>query len=174
MMQCTISLCADGVKGMGTFLLMAGLATPVAEPAGQSYAFPATHLELAWLVPVEATGRLELVWGDAPPEATARLYTVRFVYEGDEPAPGLAIVQAMPAGAAYVAGSASGPGTAVSCSPDGGHSFRAESGPQGEDGSATSACTHLRWELAGPIAPGLTGMVSFHAVARGSPAAGGL
>jgi hypothetical protein len=84
------------------------------------------------------------------------------------------IVQAVPAGTAYAVGSASGPGATVSCSRDGGDSFGAECGPDGNDQGAASACTHLRWELAGPIAPGLTGMVSFRAMARGSPAAGGL
>jgi hypothetical protein len=62
------------------------------------------------------------------------------------------LTDAAPAPALYVAGSASGAGMTITFSHDGGATF---------DASEAPPVTHVRWELAGPLAPAASGTVTF-------------
>jgi hypothetical protein len=139
---------------------------------------PQVTLETAWVV--HAGDREQIVHGDPPDEAVARLYTLRFRYHGDKPATRLQIVFALPAGERYLAGSATGPGANVSYSVDGGLSFAAAGElfvpakpgePEGAGRAASAAdYSHLRWELEGLHPPGRSGIVAFR-TRPGGPAA---
>jgi hypothetical protein len=112
-------------------------------------------------------------------EAAEQLFTARFRYGGDAPASGLRIVLAVPAGLDYVAGSAIGPGAEVSYSVDGGLSFAPTSelevavDPDDPEAGMRVAqaeeYSHIRWDLPGTFAPGVTGLVSFRATPPAAP-----
>jgi hypothetical protein len=137
--------------------------------AGADPGRPGVSVSRAWLVQVEDSGRVESVPGPRPPGAAEALYTIRFRYDGETDAPGLVIVQPLPAGGRYIAGSAAGPGASVTFSVDGGETF----GPADslavpdEAGEARPAIaddyTHIRWELPGRFPPGMGGIVSYRA-----------
>lgn len=142
---------------------------------------PQVTLETAWVA--QAGDRERIVHGDPPDNALARLYTLRFRYEGEKPATRLQIVFALPAGEHYLAGSATGPGASVSYSVDGGRSFaapgelfvRSNPGDPEAAGRVASAAdySHIRWELEGLHPPGRSGIVSFR-TRPGGPAAAAL
>jgi hypothetical protein len=141
-----------------------------AEPGGA--AEPRVVLESAWIV-AGAEGERLHVGADRPEDARDQLYTGRFRYEGSAPAAGLRIVLAVPEEMDYVPGSATGPGAVVQGSVDGGLNFA----PPGELRVAVDPAapevgsrlaepeeyTHLRWDLPGEFAPGVSGLVSFRA-----------
>jgi len=148
--------------------------------AGADPGVPGVSVERAWLVAVEDTGRLEMVPGPRPDGAAEALYTIRFRYDGETDADGLVIVQPLPAGGRYIAGSATGPGASVTFSVDGAETFSpAESlivvDEAGQARAATADdYTHVRWELPGRFPPGMGGIVSYRAWfggAAGEPAA---
>ena len=87
---------------------------------------------------------------DKPPPGVApvRLGTIRFLYEGTEPAAALRIVGTVPDDLEYVAGSATGPGAEV---------------------EYDAAARQLSWTIAGPLDPGTRGLVSFRAVPADTP-----
>lgn len=132
---------------------------------------PTVLLEVGWLVPVEGSETLRLVTVEPPQGPAETLFSLRFRYEGEEPAEGLRIVQAVPEGMHYLAGTATGPGAEVRFSVDGGRSFRpaesltvTEPGPETAQKPAVAAdYSHIRWDLPGLHAPGISGLVSFRA-----------
>lgn len=124
----------------------------------QEAAEPRVTVESAWVVTGGEDARERLAMEPGPEIMAERLYTLRFRYEGLEPAAGLRIVHEIPAGARYVAGSALGPGAEVHYSEDGGRSFAAA-----EELSGPANYTHIRWILPGAHPPGTAGLVSYRA-----------
>lgn len=153
------------MKPLFGIILFAAWALAAASGPGR----PGVLVTRAWLVPVEDSGRLEVVPGARPAEASEILYTIRFRYDGEVAAEGLEIVQRVPAGTRYVAGSATGPGAVVTFSVDDGQVFDLPGalgvpGADGEDRPATADdYTHLRWLLPGRFPPGTGGVLSFRA-----------
>ena len=151
-------------RGIAAIFLVALAGLAAAEPGR-----PGVAVERAWLVPVEDSGRMELVSGPRPADATDALYTIRFRYDGESEADGLVIVQGMPAGARYLAGSASGPGASISFSVDGGETFGPPEtlavldGPGDARDATADDYTHVRWEIPGRFPPGMSGIVSYRA-----------
>lgn len=97
------------------------------------------------------------------------VYTVAYTNDEAEARTDLVFTMPVPGELTYVEGSADLPGTDVAVSVDGGASF----GPRGaatvvEDGTPRRAeardITHIRWTIAGPVAPGTTDAVSFKGV----------
>jgi hypothetical protein len=137
-------------------------------------ATPTVLLEVGWLVQVEGSETLRLVTGEPPQVSAETLFSLRFRYEGDTPAEGLRIVQAVPEGMHYRTGTATGPGAEVRFSVDGGMTF----GPAESLTVVTVAAgaaetprrpavaadySHIRWDLPGLHPPGISGLVSFRA-----------
>jgi uncharacterized repeat protein (TIGR01451 family) len=95
-------------------------------------------------------------------------YTVRIVNRSPVYAQNVTVTQRIPANTSYVPGSASGPAAKVSFSTDGGQTY-AESEPIDAIGDAktshppVSEFTHIRWELAHPLAPGAVALARFQA-----------
>ncbi len=89
--------------------------------------------------------------GSALPGETIT-YTVTYTNAGDMDAQNVTLTDAAPAPAVYVAGSAAGAGMTITFSHDGGATF---------DASEAPPVTHVRWELAGALAPAVSGTVSF-------------
>ena len=141
----------------GICLLAAGLGGGHARaqaPAGPP-AEPHVAVESAWVVAREDGG--ERLVAELPPDgAVEQLVTLRFRHEGTAPAAGLRIEHAVPVGTQFVPDSATGPGATLSYSVDGGRTFIAP----GELPDLAEV-THIRWELAGEVPPGLAGLVSF-------------
>lgn len=99
-------------------------------------------------------------------------YTVRIRNPGAEPARSVVVVQRVPQNTSYVARSAAGPGAEIALSADGGQTFVAEdeliyTDPSGLARPATAQdCTHIRWRLRNPIAPGAVALARFRATFR--------
>lgn len=97
-------------------------------------------------------------------------YTITFKNVGGEPVENVTVTNPVPEHMSYLDGSAFGPGTAITFSVDGGHSFA----PAGTlavalaDGStrpaAASDYTHIRWTYVRPAEPGELGIARFKAV----------
>jgi len=79
-------------------------------------------------------------------------YTVTYTNAGTVNAVSAILIDAVPSPTVFVAGSASGAGTTIGFSHDGGLTF---------DASESAPVTHLRWAVASALAPGATGSVSF-------------
>jgi hypothetical protein len=140
---------------------------------------PTVLLEVGWLVPVAGSETLRLVTGEPPQGSAETLFSLRFRYEGDTPAEGLRIVQAVPEGMHYLAGTATGPGAEVRFSVDGGRTFgpaesltvTAAAGARTSQRPAVAAeYSHIRWDLPGRHPPGISGLVSFRARPAGRAA----
>ena len=137
--------------------------------AGEGPARPGTYVARAWLVPVADTGRLEVVPGPRPDEAVEALYTIRFRYDGETEVQGLEVVQPVPVGMRYVAGSATGPDAVVTFSVDGAESFDVPEALTVEagDGELRPAMaddyTHIRWTFQFKLKPGDVAPVWFRA-----------
>lgn len=141
----------------GALLLVAGALGP-GQLHAQVVAEPQLNVESAWVV-ADSEGASERLAMEPGPGITAeRLYTLRFHYEGLQPAAGLRIVHELPANERYVAGSATGPGAEISYSVDGGRSFAAPDAL-----SNPTNYTHIRWILPGAHPPGTAGLVSYRA-----------
>ena len=135
-----------------------GEAAVPALPPPVELVVPADAVEWTWIVPAASAGDgaagEDPVEGerltDKPPQGVAplRLGTIRFQYDGDEPAPAVRIVGTIPADLEYVDGSATGPGAEVE--------YDAEA-------------RQLSWTIAGPLEPGTRGLVSFRAMPVGAP-----
>ena len=152
----TFSWCAGGI-GLLAAALGAGhaWAEAPAEAPAESPAEPRVAVESAWVVAREDGG--ERLVTELPADgAVEQLVTLRFRHEGTEPAAGLRIVHPVLAGTRFVPGSATGPGATLSYSVDAGRTFAAP----GELADSAEV-THIRWELAGEVPPGLAGLVSF-------------
>jgi hypothetical protein len=86
-----------------------------------------------------------------------QLLTVRFRNDSDSPDPLPWVLLPVPVGFQLVPGSVRGPGTTAMLSLDGGESFLPESDVDFGD---LEYATHVRWDLAGPIESGVSGIVS--------------
>ena len=98
-------------------------------------------------------------------------YSVNYRNVGSKPADDVVINNPVPEHMDYVADSATGDGTTISYSADGGKTWAAalaQLSVKGADGSMRPAtekdCTHIRWVVNGKVAPGAKGSVSFRAV----------
>jgi hypothetical protein len=160
------------------WLLVASSAAGANGSSAQDTAGLSIDTTSAWVVAAEDGTREQLVEGERPEGAAERLFTVRFRYQGAQPATGLQIVLAVPEGYVYVAGSALGPGALTRYSVDGGRTFGAASDlslpvdPQDPIRATRPAdpadYSHIRWELPGTHPPGLAGLVSFRARLAGA------
>lgn len=99
-------------------------------------------------------------------------YTVKIRNPGTEPAQNVVVVQRVPQNTSYVAHSAAGPGAEIALSTDGGQTFAAEDAliytdPSGLTRPAMAPdCTHIRWRLRNPLAPGAVALARFRATFR--------
>jgi len=97
------------------------------------------------------------------------VYTIGYTNTGSAEARDAAIEDPIPAGMAYVVGSAGGKGTEVTCSIDGGKEFKAEpvkitvkkaDGTTQEKDAEPGMYTNVRW-MVKKVMPGASGKVSF-------------
>lgn len=96
------------------------------------------------------------------------VYTVRFSNVGSEPADNVVITNPLPAELSYVRDSATGPGTAIEFSVDGGATYGDASSlriaePSGERAAQPEDFTHIRWVMQTPLPPGGEGVATFRA-----------
>jgi uncharacterized repeat protein (TIGR01451 family) len=84
-------------------------------------------------------------------------YSIAYTAGGSASSYGVIVTDAVPAAVAYVAGSASGAGTTISYSHDGGTTYTA---------SDAAPVTHIRWSRTSPMPPGGAGTASFRAAVR--------
>jgi uncharacterized repeat protein (TIGR01451 family) len=95
------------------------------------------------------------------------IYVITYRNTGTKPVTGVVVNDDLPANLAYVAGSAEGAPVVVSV--DGGKTFGAleKLTAKGSDGKPRAAqagdVTHVRWTVAGAVAPGKSGSVSYRA-----------
>jgi uncharacterized repeat protein (TIGR01451 family) len=96
-------------------------------------------------------------------------YTVRILNRSPVYAERVTVTQRIPANTSYVAGSASGPAAKVTFSVDGGQTYSESDAPPhldaGDQGAKAPVreFTHIRWELAHPLAPGAVALARFQA-----------
>jgi len=84
-------------------------------------------------------------------------YTIQYLAAGSASSYAISLVDALSPELAYVAGSASGAGTTITFSHDGGVTY---------DASDAAPVTHIRWQRTSPLAPGGNGTTSFQAAVR--------
>jgi uncharacterized repeat protein (TIGR01451 family) len=98
------------------------------------------------------------------------VYTLAIVNEGSQPARNARVVDPVPEGTVLLPESVMGPGSHVSYSADGGHSFgefpitRSVIGPDGlreDQPIPIEEYTHVRWTLTEPLAPGQVRTANF-------------
>ncbi|HEY0943101.1 MAG TPA: hypothetical protein VGE08_23655 [Steroidobacter sp.] len=92
-------------------------------------------------------------------------YTLRITNPTPVFANNVQVNQMIPANTTYVAGSASGPGTEIEFSIDGGQTFAPATDLKLPDGAKAppERYTHIRWRLRNPLAPGATALARFRA-----------
>jgi len=115
-----------------------------------------------WALPAVA-GPLGIVSVDRRPLALEKysqqqLVTVRFRNDSDQPEAAPWVILPVPVGFEVVEGSIRGPGATAALSPDGGETFLPEFD---WDPGDLELATHVRWDLPGPVEPGVSGIVSF-------------
>jgi len=123
---------------------------------------------------VEADDRLtlEVAAGTVASHADQLIVSVHFTNESGHMVDGVRVTSPVPPDVAYVAGSATGPGSHVLYSVDQGRTFGrpAELKVAGADGSLRAATaadyTHVRFILDAALDVGASGMVRFRAVPR--------
>jgi uncharacterized repeat protein (TIGR01451 family) len=99
-------------------------------------------------------------------------YTVRIRNPTSEYLRDVVVVQPIPANTTYAEHSASGPGTEIQFSADGGASFAPEARVVAIDtvgvqrSAAPKDFTHIRWRLRNALAPGAVALARFQAVFR--------
>jgi len=99
-------------------------------------------------------------------------YTVRIRNPTSEYLRDVAVVQPIPANTTYAEHSASGPGTEIQFSADGGGTFASESRVVAIDSGGAQRLatpkdfTHIRWRLRNALAPGAVALARFQAVFR--------
>lgn len=95
---------------------------------------------------------------DGPPFENQRQVTVRFRNDAPISDSKPWVVAAVPIGFVIVEGSVHGPGASVAFSTDGSMSFVSR---RDRELAEDPRITHIRWQLDGPIEPGVSGIVSF-------------
>lgn len=101
----------------------------------------------------------------------AVIYTLKFQNKDSAPAEGIVLVMPVPRDVTYVEGSVTGPTASVTFSADGGETYVARGRltvtQNGEARAATNSdITHIKWNLADPVAPMTGGEVSFRGVVK--------
>lgn len=100
------------------------------------------------------------------------VYTLSFTNDDAAPASDLVLTMPVPSEIKYMDGSATKDGANIVYSADGGQTFadRAVLRATGADGTVRTATaediTHIRWTVAGPVAVGETGDLSFKGVLK--------
>lgn len=100
------------------------------------------------------------------------VYTLNFLNDDVEDAKDLVLTMPIPAEVIYMEGSAQGDTSVVTYSADGGQTFTSRDTVMvaGLDGVLKVAdskdITHIRWNVAGPIAPGATGALVYKGVLK--------
>jgi len=100
------------------------------------------------------------------------VYTLSFTNDDAAPASDLVLTMPVPSEIKYMDGSATEAGAKIVYSADGGQTFatRAALRKTGLDGNVRSAnaddITHIRWTVAGPVAVGETGNLSFKGILK--------
>jgi uncharacterized repeat protein (TIGR01451 family) len=84
-------------------------------------------------------------------------YSIAYTAVGSAAAYSIAVTDAVPANTVYVAASATGAGTTITFSHDGGATYTS---------SDAAPVTHIRWLRTSPLAPGGSGTTSFQAAVR--------
>lgn len=130
----------------GQAATVVGRATSLASPTTFDVAVDTLVLATPLVTLVKAVDRAQAAPGDA------LAYSLTYTSGGSAAAYAVTLTDPVPAGTAYVPGSAAGAGAAVSFSRDGGATYGASDAPP---------VTHVRFTLAAPLAPGATGSVSF-------------
>jgi hypothetical protein len=102
---------------------------------------------------------------DGPSFGGQRQVTVRFRNDSALSDPEPWVVAAVPIGFVIVEGSVHGPGASVAFSTDGSSSFVSDRDRELSEGPRI---THIRWQLDGPIEPGVSGIVSFRIQPEGA------
>jgi uncharacterized repeat protein (TIGR01451 family) len=135
----------------GSEATVTGTATSVARPAVLDAVTDRITVATPEITLVKSVDRNAALPGEA------LLYTVVYTGGGSAPAHSVVLIDGVPAETAYAPGSASGPGTLIEFSSDGGATY----GPaESED------VTHIRWIRLAPLAPGENGTVSFEVRVR--------
>ena len=102
-------------------------------------------------------------------------YTVTYRNEGSSPAVGARIIDPIPAGTVYVKGSASGTGTDIRFSIDGGTTWQSppvmhviikSDGSEKKEPAPPELFTHIRWSILSEVPAGSSGRVSFKVTVR--------
>jgi uncharacterized repeat protein (TIGR01451 family) len=130
----------------GQAATLTGRATSVASPTTFDVAVDTVAVATPRVTLVKSVDRASA----APGESLT--YSLTYTSGGSAAAYAVTVTDPIPAGTAYVPGSASGPGTTVSFSRDGGATYGASDAPP---------VSHVRFTLAAPLIPGATGSVSF-------------
>lgn len=100
------------------------------------------------------------------------IYTITYENVGKQPASDVIVHDPIPKEVAYKDGTAIGAGTDVEFSADGGKTYGKPAAltVKGADGKPRAATaddyTHVRWKLAGTVAPGQKGFVRFRGTLR--------
>lgn len=100
------------------------------------------------------------------------VYTLTFMNDDAEPASDLVLTMPVPSEIKYMDDSATKAGATIVYSADNGQTFASRTGLRiiGADGNSRSAnaedITHVRWTVAGPIAVGETGKLSFKGILK--------
>lgn len=103
------------------------------------------------------------------------LYAIAYTNEGRAPATDAAIIDAIPSGMVYVAGSAAGKDAEITCSIDGGKTFhkpplkqkvRRPDGTEEDRLVPPEMYTHIRWVIHRTVQPGMGGTVFFKTTVR--------
>ena len=97
-------------------------------------------------------------------------YSITYRNEGRTPAVGASIVDPIPKGTVYIAGSATGKDAVISFSIDGGTTYQRPpvcytvikpDGTREEREAPPEMYTHIRWMMENPISPGMSGDIGF-------------
>ena len=152
---------------MRAFLLLATAAL-LAAPASALSAKQTVEKEIAV---TNADGTETLIRQPAETVAPGErvVYSLHYTNDQAEAVNDITLTMPVPAETTYVEGTADRPGAALVVSTDGGESFvpRGAATVMGEDGqprrAQASDITHLRWTVAGPVAPGATDALVFKA-----------
>ena len=158
---------------VGTAIMLALLAAPLAAPAQQKSAIQLSSTSQVAVTEKNAQEEKETRLQDAAkakvvPGDTV-IFTTSYVNTSDKPVNNVTIMNPVPQHMAYVEKSAEGKGARIDFSVDGGKTYASPDKLTVKDtaGKVRPALgqdyTHIRWVLAAPLAPGGKGSVSFKA-----------
>ena len=88
-------------------------------------------------------------------------YALDYVNDEDEAATDLVLTMPVPDVVSFIEGSARGEGTVITYSVDGKTFSDRESLKNGDRMATSEDISHIRWNIAGPIAPGESGTLMF-------------